>query len=398
MGGVLVAGLLAHQRYWVGEWAGSSYYLRSLLILLGPVVVAAAAWQGGREDRRGVGELFASTSRPQLHRTLAAVASPASWAAAAFLLVAGAAGVATTSRASYGGPLLGVLASALAAVLALAALGYAAGRLVRWRVTTPLVALATFIAIAALSYRSDGVRFLSPGVDLTGLPDRRPVGWWPVASAGFFLALAAAVVAFVATRRRWLGVPLLALAVLAGVPIVRAGEGGFTVDRRGEALVCRQNGAVQVCLLRRHSRQLAAVAAVVQPVLDGLDAHVRLVESYRSAGTGAFTLNPLYIGPTLTSGAEPNVLRHDVATGLLRWDCGPTAPYPSSHEVGVGVTALAAWLEARPSRALPGIPVGGLSEGELLSVTRAYRTAVAGCNEASAERALAPLHAGAYRR
>lgn len=43
MGGVLVAGLLAHQRYWVGEWAGSSYYLRSLLILLGPVVVAAAA-------------------------------------------------------------------------------------------------------------------------------------------------------------------------------------------------------------------------------------------------------------------------------------------------------------------------------------------------------------------
>jgi len=54
------------------------------------------------------------------------------------------------------------------------------------------------------------------------------------------------------------------------------------------------------------------------------------------------------------------------------------------------VFAPAAWLKAALC-ALPGILLGGLTDGQLLFVTRAYRTAVAGCDAASAERALAPL-------
>lgn len=257
--------------------------------------------------------------------------------------------------------------------------------------TAPLLALATYIAIAAFSYRNDGLRFLSPGIDLSVFSDRRPVGWWSPAATAFFIASAAAVLVLLAARRRWLGVPLLALAVTAATPIVRSGEDAFVVDPRSETLVCR-DGTTAVCLFQRHSGQLATVTNALQPVLAGLDAQVRVVESYRSSGQDELALSPLYVGPTLTGGADMDIVRGDVATGLLRWGCGDP-PYATSDDVNAGAGALGAWLAARPGRSSSGPDLAELTDDQLLTATRDYRAAAAAaaCDERAALRAVAPL-------
>ena len=83
----MAGGMLAHQRDWVGDWAGWSYWMRAVLILVGPAVVAAAAWQGGRNRRRGLVELHESVPRPRLARAVVAWSGPAAWSLAAYVVV-----------------------------------------------------------------------------------------------------------------------------------------------------------------------------------------------------------------------------------------------------------------------------------------------------------------------
>lgn len=395
MAAILVAVYLAHQRDWAGDWVGWSYYLRVLLIVLGPAVVATAAWQGGRDARRGTGDLLASTARPRLQRDLLALTSPTVWAVASFVVVVGAAAAVTSTRASYGRPVFGMLVSAIGAVVALAALGYVAGRLVRWRVVAPVLGLMTYVAIVALAYRSDGLGFVSPGVEITSFRGQRPVWWWSPASTATFLLVGAGVFLLLAARHRWLGVPLLALAVLAAVPIVRTGQDAFVPDPGSETLVCRQSETFELCLSVVHSRQLSDVVAGLAPVLGGLDAQVRVLETDAFSIGDDITLNPLYLGPSLFSGADLSVLRGDVATGLMRWGCATPTPNGPSFETPQAVSAvsfpLQAWLQARPEGPPDFLELGGLTDDELIAMTRAYRTAAAACDEPTALRALAPL-------
>jgi len=393
---ILIAGMLAHQRDWVGDWVGSSYYLRNMLILLGPAVVAAAAWQGGRDGRRGVGDLLASTPRPPLQRELAAVASPTVWAVVSFMVVAAAAAVITAVRASYGRPLVGMLLSAVAATVALAVFGYLAGRFVRWRVAAPLLALVTYVSIAALAYRADGLRYLSPDPEVSSFPGQRPVWWWSPASTATFVLVAAGVLLLVAGRRRWLGVPLLALSVLVAVPIVRTGQDAFDVPNPGsQALVCRESATVELCLSQMHRRQLNEVAAGVAPVLNGLAVRVRLVESSSSESNSDIKLTSKYLGPTLTSGPDLTVMRADVSAGLLRWGCSTPSMYGPIYglpeRVGTAVFPLQIWLEARPDDPPSFLSRDNLTDEQLVGITRDYRTAAATCDEPAALRALAPL-------
>lgn len=393
---ITIVGLLAHQRNWVGDWVGFSYNLRNIVILLGPAVVAAAAWQGGRDARRGVGDLFASTPRPPLHRDLAALASPTAWAVASLVVVTGAAAAVTASRASYGGPLVGILVSAASAVVALATLGYVAGRLVRWPVVAPLLALATYVVMGALAYRSDALAYLSPAVEITSYRGARPVWWWSTASTATFLLAAAGMLLLVSRSRRPLSVPLLALAVLAAVPIVTTGRDAFVPDPGSETLECRQyGGTLELCLSQVHSRQLDDVAAGLTPVLAGLDTRVKVVESNGAQKADEIRLNPLYVGPTLTSGPDLTVMRSDVANGLTRWGCGTDTPYGPVYDTPQAVAgpsfALAAWLGARPQDPPSFIFRSDLTDDQLVGVTRAYRTAAAACDEPAALRALAPL-------
>lgn len=52
---------------WSTGWMALALAIREYLLLLWPLALAAGAWQGRREHRAKVGELFATTARPPPH-------------------------------------------------------------------------------------------------------------------------------------------------------------------------------------------------------------------------------------------------------------------------------------------------------------------------------------------
>src|SRR5690606_14141120 len=57
--------LVAEASSWAGRWMGLAAAVRFSTLLLAPAAVALGVWQGGRERRRRIGGLLASTPRPR---------------------------------------------------------------------------------------------------------------------------------------------------------------------------------------------------------------------------------------------------------------------------------------------------------------------------------------------
>ncbi len=368
---------LAHPRDWAGDWLGWGYYLRIMLIVVGPLVVAVAAWQGGRERRRGLVELLDSTSLSPLRRSLAAYASPAVWASLAFGVVAAAMGAVTATHSTYAGPPILLALSAVAAVVMFAALGFVAGRLLPWRGTAPLLAITTYVAVAATAYTDAPAAYLSPGVQL--FFSDSPARWWAPTTAAVFLSVAAAALLLLGPRSRWLSPAALVLAVLLSQPVIRAGEDAFTVDAAAEALVCA-DGSPQVCLTQRHAGQLPEVAATVQQVLAGLEVagpinEQRFGEEYlREQGT----LNTLYLGADLNGQADLEVVREDAGNLAVQLRCdGPVDP--PDDDAYSATFDMAAWVRDRPEPPYSGV-LQGRSEQEVLTLIKAVAPAAARCD------------------
>lgn len=388
---LVVAGFavaLTHPRDWAGDWYGWAYYLRTLLIVVGPLVVAAAAWQGGRERRRGLVELLDSTSRSPLPRALASVASPVAWSAMAFLLVAAAMGAVTASHATYGSPSLLLVASAVAAVVMFAALGFVAGRLLRWRLSAPLLAVVTYLGLAATAYVVAPATYLSPGVQL--FETDRPAAWWAPATAAVFLAVAVAALLLLGPRSRWLSPVAVAVAVLAATPVVRAGEDAFTVDLAAEQLVCA-DGPPQVCLTQRHAGQLPEVARTVQQVLAGLDMPGPINEQRFGDDhwdeLGA--LNAHYLGADLQGRPDLDFVREDAANLAVSWRCGnDVLPSHDDDDLIIATFELTTWVRDRPAPPYDGV-LAGRSEQEALALVKAVSTPARRCDEAAVRALLA---------
>jgi len=379
--------VLAHPRDWAGDWYGWGCYLRTSLIVLGPLVVAAAAWQGGRERRRDLTELLRSASRPALQRAGLSLASPAAWALAAFLTVGLAMAAVTAQHTSYGRPPLVLALSAAAAVLMLASVGFLAGRLSPWRVTAPLLALVTYVVTGAASYSGAGWRYLSPGVEL--FSGDVPAPWWPALSAAGFLAVAAGAVLLLADdERRWLAVPALGLAVLAAAPIVRTGQHAFSPDAVAEQLVCA-DGEPPVCLTRRHADQLPEVAAAVQTVLAGLGTSGPVLEQRFGEGLRdpRGVLNPLYLGADLSGHADLDVVRGDAAQRAVPWSCAGES-YPPDDRLGAATYELTGWVRDRPPPPYDGV-LAGRTAAQVLDLVKQFAAVASRCDLPAARALLA---------
>lgn len=377
---------LTHPRDWAGDWYGWAYYLRTLLIVVGPLVVAVAAWHGGRERRRDLVELLSSTSRPRLQQALASAASPAAWSVAAFLLVSAAMAAVTATHATHAGPPLLLAASALAAVAMFAAVGFTAGRLLRWRLSAPLLAVVTYLGLAATVYSTDSATFLSPGAQL--FVSHVPDVWWAPATAVAYLAVGAAALLALGPRARWLSPLALIVAALAASPVVQAGEDAFSVDVAAERLVCA-DGVPQVCLTQRNAGQLPKVARTVQEVLAGLDVsgpvnEQRFAEEHRDE---VGTLNPLYLAADLRGRPDLNVVRDDAAKLAIAWRCGQDR-FPSDDELTVATVELIAWVRERPAPPYSGV-LAGLDEQDALALVRAVAGPASRCDTAAVRTLLA---------
>ncbi len=368
---------LAHPRAWAGDWLGWGYYLRIMLIVVGPLLVAVAAWQGGRERRRGLVELLDSTSLSPLRRSLAAYTSPAVWGSLAFMVVAAAMGAVTATHATYAGPPVLLALSAVAAVVMFAALGFVAGRLLPWRGTAPLLAIATYVALGAAAYGHAPATYLSPGVQLSF--SQSPAGWWAPTTASVFVSMAATALLLIGPRSRWLSPAALVLTVLLALPVIRAGEDAFSVDAAAEALVCA-DGSPRVCLTQRHAGQLPEVAGTVQQVLAGLDIagpinEQRVDEKYEGEQG---TLNTLYLGADLHGHADLQVVREDAANLAVQPHCdGPVDPR-NDAEFSASID-LANWVRDRPQPPYSGV-LEGRSEQEVLTLIKAVAPAAARCD------------------
>ncbi|MFI7659695.1 hypothetical protein ACIBTW_12500 [Micromonospora parva] len=263
--------LAVHPDDWGGRWAGLANYLRVSMLILCALMIAAGAWQSGRERRRDIDELIASTPRPGW-QPLVVTWLAVTLAGAAGVLVAFAGAAVLVARvATYsGGGWWWTLAVGVLALAAAVAVGVLVGRLVPLRAVAPIAGLATYLGLAIVIYwDGTSAAWLSP-----------VYGGWAVYSlvpervtalqAAWLVTLTALLLAAAARQRR---AALLAggLAIAVAVPII-AGPGTHRLpaDPAAVELVCTSSGP-QVCLSRINAFLIDDVTTVVQPILERLD-------------------------------------------------------------------------------------------------------------------------------
>jgi hypothetical protein len=144
-------------------WSDTDELLqKSLIPFAGPALAGLAAWMAGRDRRRGLDDLLATTSRPAMARRLTLFISTVLWAILAYVIFATYMLTRTTLLATWGRPKLWPILIVLMALLAFSAWGFLAGSLFRSRFTAPLAAIVAF-AIEAGFENSSSVMSLSTG-------------------------------------------------------------------------------------------------------------------------------------------------------------------------------------------------------------------------------------------
>ena len=266
-------------------------------------VAGAAAWMGSREARRHVTDLVGITARPRWARLLATWAAATCWALVAYLACVAILYGITAHQATWGGPLWWPAAVAAASLPAVSALGFAAGVLVPGRFTAPLIALAAFFALALstqLIVGSTSYWQVSPVVAYPWNigPDPGVATFYPylpdlpIAQVMFLAGLAVAVLGALALAsgagRRWPLRPAAAITtaglLAAGTAIALAGTGRLdahgmiaipalhdaATDRPLRYTPACSHTAIPVCLNPAYAGYLPAIAAALQPMLDGV--------------------------------------------------------------------------------------------------------------------------------
>ncbi|MGV9313048.1 hypothetical protein ACWDR0_12740 [Streptomyces sp. NPDC003691] len=259
---------------WQSYWLDGADLLRIGAVQFGgPIALAAGAWQGGRERRRGTLELRAGAARGPLRQTLVAVAPVVVWPVAAILLGGLTTVLATRPYASAGGPYGSVLVADAVAVAVFGVLGFLAGRLVAWRLAPPLLGMAAWLALVSLQY-DQGAEKGSPAVlnpaDRIELSAHEPVWWFVPASVLWTGGVGATALLLYAARRRAFALVPLAVAAGGAAVLVQTGEGLWRDSPALSRQVCR-GGDPQICLEARNERLRPDVTAA----LSGLHGRLR---------------------------------------------------------------------------------------------------------------------------
>lgn len=267
----LAVGLAASSEQWQGGWTETRERLHVTAQLLGvPLALAAGCWQGGRERRRRTDELWATAVRGRLARFLAAALPVALWAVAGYAVAAALALLATGLYATGDEPdLVAPLPDAVA--LASAALvGQVLGRLLPWRLTAPLLAVAGYAVLGIVAYDSRGpLRPLAP-IGNTAYIDV-PVWWQPLAMTVWTGGLGAAVVLAYAARHRFTALLPLAAATAAGALLVQTGDGLWHTNPVARRQVCDTSTTPQICVNARYQDLLPQVTDALSGLTGRLD-------------------------------------------------------------------------------------------------------------------------------
>ncbi|GAA2511940.1 hypothetical protein [Winogradskya humida] len=263
--------------YFSDGWLQLAMTQRLYLALLWPLALAAGAWQARREGRANVGELFASTPRPRVQRTAPTLGVMTVAVVVGYLLMGLAGGLWIIGTARYlPVAVFAVTAVGLLSLIAAVWLGMAAGRLMPWLVTAPLMGVAGLALLLSLpgATRPRGWLALvfSPIYEMN-MPDAfQDVPGRASASQAIWLAALAATAVMLLVSSSWrLRVAALLPVILGATLAIGVMPHGKRVvigatDPASKELVCAQ-GEPGVCVGRVHSGLLSEVTS---PAREGL--------------------------------------------------------------------------------------------------------------------------------
>ena len=311
---------------WTEEWTGLAQWTRYLTLFLWPLVIGLGAWQGLRDHRSRVTDLFASTPRPAWRRVGPTAAAPAIALTAAYVLLLVVGGVQVAGNTTYFHlKWVPVAAVMVLALVGLSLLGTGIGRLVPSVVTPPVVAVAALAAqVAALQ---GNWILLTPAFEA---PDISAFTIVPVAvtltQALWFLGIGATGFALLVTtglRARMLAALPLVVAAAVALPVLPNVDSRAVADVGATALVCDKHGP-RVCVTRVHADYLPGLAGPARKALADLgklpSAPTSVVEldtpAPRRPGPGEVLvfLDP---GPL----PDPETLRHNVLSSAVEPGC-----------------------------------------------------------------------------
>jgi hypothetical protein len=130
-------------------WGSRTLILRRGAVLddFAPFVVGAAAWVGGRDRRRGIGEQVDITPLPRWAGRLTTWGATAGWALGAYLACVGFLYGTIAWQGAAGSPLWWPVVVGAVGLVALSAVGFALGVLLPSRFTAPLAAVVTGLVL-----------------------------------------------------------------------------------------------------------------------------------------------------------------------------------------------------------------------------------------------------------
>lgn len=334
---------------WHEEWTGLAQWTRNLTQFLWPLVLGAGAWQGLRDERSRVTELFATTPKAAWRRmlpTAGAVALALTAGCVALLVVGGAQVTWTTSYFHLKWlPVAGVM---VVAMVGIALLGMGIGRLAPFLVMPPLLTVAALgVQIVGMfgtarllmpAFRSDDISVfttVSVSVTLT-----QALWFAGVGATGFGL--------FVATRATARVAALLPVALTAAVavPVLSNVDDPTVPDAGARALVCDEDGP-RVCVMRAHADVLPLV---VEPAREALTLMEKLpvppasvVEMVTDEAVGPLPpdIAPLFL---LLPPQNPEWVRLSVLAGIGTPAC-PTEYDPTPTHIAQII--MASWLTGK---------------------------------------------------
>lgn len=255
---------------WNEQWTGLAQWTRYLTVFLWPLVLGVGAWQGLRDARSRVTELFATTPKPIWRRLLPTVGAVAVALTAAYVVLLIVGGVQVAASANYFHlKWLPVAGAMMLALIGIALLGFGIGRLVPSLITPPVLAIAALAAQIAV-IRQGWTLLLTPAFDAPDITAFTTVAvpvtlaqalWFiGIGVTGFVLALA------VRARTRIAALLPVAVAAAVAVPVLSEMDSPVVADEDAMALVCDDDGP-RVCVRHVHADYLPTLTGPAREAL-----------------------------------------------------------------------------------------------------------------------------------
>lgn len=262
--------------FWL--WPQTALSIRDTLILIGPLAAGLAAWAAGRNRRRGIEELLATTPRPSAIRDLFNCAATATWVCLGYVVAASLTLLAAYFGGAWGAPILWPVLLGLFAIISNSSLGYVAGYYVPIRITAPVVAVAIYWVQGTAAYYllANSASYLSPVTEL-----EYSVFWGVlphifVGQSLWFLGVSGVALSAVALRggvnplATWIMLSGAATATAVGVAMLLATPISVTSAQKQEARVPYQpicaKKKISVCVHPAYEKMLPETAVVAEKV------------------------------------------------------------------------------------------------------------------------------------